>query len=235
MRILICDDDTQIINEIRTCISAFFKQRKLTCPTIATYSTGDSLLKDTGAMDILFLDIEMPGINGISVGKNLKDSHPDLIIFIVTSYAEYLDDAMRFHVFRYLSKPIDRQRFYRNMADSLTLFHTFDKNIPVETKNGVIRLSSSEIVYIEACNRKVIVHTSEKDYQSVHTMQHWMDILPANLFYVSHKSYLINMKYVNSFDKSLIHLCNNKYHAYLTRRKYTDFKRTYLLYLESTR
>ena len=66
----------------------------------------------------------MPGMNGIYVGNELKKSNPAVIIFIVTSYSEYLDEAMRFHVFRYLSKPLEQQRFFRNMQDAVNLYHT---------------------------------------------------------------------------------------------------------------
>ena len=66
---------------------------------------------DKGSKDIVFLDIEMPGMNGIYVGNELKSQNRNIIIFVVTSYSEYLDEAMRFHVFRYLSKPLDKQRF----------------------------------------------------------------------------------------------------------------------------
>jgi two-component system LytT family response regulator len=57
----------------------------------------------------------MPGLDGIYVGNELKKKEKDIIIFIITSYSEYLDEAMRFHVFRYLSKPIDRQRLFRSL------------------------------------------------------------------------------------------------------------------------
>ena len=74
--------------------------------------------------DLLFLDIEMPGMNGIYVGNELKKANKNVLIFVVTSYSEYLDEAMRFHVFRYLSKPIDRQRLFRNLKDALDLYHS---------------------------------------------------------------------------------------------------------------
>lgn len=63
----------------------------------------------------------MQGVNGIYVGSELKKQNENTIIFIVTSYMEYLDDAMRFQVFRYLSKPLDSQRFFRNMDDDVML------------------------------------------------------------------------------------------------------------------
>ncbi len=66
----------------------------------------------------------MPGLDGIYVGNELKKKDKDIIIFIITSYSEYLDEAMRFHVFRYLSNPIDRQRLFRNLKDALDLYHS---------------------------------------------------------------------------------------------------------------
>lgn len=66
----------------------------------------------------------MPGLDGIYVGNELKKKDKDIIIFIITSYSEYLDEAMLFHVFRYLSKPIDRQRLFRNLKNALDLYHS---------------------------------------------------------------------------------------------------------------
>ena len=82
-------------------------------------------LRDQGPKDIIFLDIEMPGLNGIYVGNELKKRDKNTIIFIITSYSECsLDEAMRFHVFRYPSKPIDKQRLFRNLKDALDLYHS---------------------------------------------------------------------------------------------------------------
>lgn len=115
MRILICDDDVMIQRELTKYLSEYFHRHNLRLPDICRFHTGHDLLMDSGNKDIVFLDVEMPGLSGISVGTSLKKSNPDVIIFIVTSYSEYLDDAMRFHVFRYLSKPIDKQRLFRNL------------------------------------------------------------------------------------------------------------------------
>lgn len=73
------------------------------------------------------LDVEMPGFDGIYVGNELKKQNESVIIFIVTSYLEYLDAAMRFHVFRYLSKPIDKQRLFQNLDDALELYYSINQ------------------------------------------------------------------------------------------------------------
>lgn len=176
----------------------------------------------------------MPGMNGIYVGNELKKSNPAVIIFIVTSYSEYLDEAMRFHVFRYLSKPLEQQRFFRNMQDAVNLYHTSTLLIPVETKNGVHAISATDIIVVEAAERKVMVYTVQKSYESVRNMAYWLDTLPKSCFFQTHRGFIINLGHITDFDHTLIHL-TNQLTAYLTRRKYRTFKDAYLLYLESMR
>jgi len=169
MRILICDDDVMIQQELTRYLSEYFHRHNLRLPDICCFHTGHDLLLDSGNKDIIFLDVEMPGLSGISVGTALKKSNPDVIIFIVTSYSEYLDDAMRFHVFRYLSKPIDKQRLFRNLKDALSLYHSLHIRIPVETRQGIYSIPAANIVCVEADQRKVIIHTATDHFLSVHT------------------------------------------------------------------
>jgi two-component system LytT family response regulator len=235
MRILICDDDVEITQRLKKILHCFFQKNSLKIPEIVIYNSGDDLLNDSEMKDIVFLDIKMSGVSGIYVGNELKKENKNIIIFIVTSYVEYLDDAMRFHVFRYLSKPLDKQRIFRNMKDALALYNTTTAKIPIETKNGIYVVPATDIVFVEARMRKVTVHTIKRDYESIHNINYWSEKLNIPCFFSSHRSFLVNLDYVSDFDHSLIHLCDNRFEAYLTRRKYTQFKDAYLLYLESTR
>ena len=90
---------------------------------------------------------------------------------------------MRFHVFRYLSKPIDKQRFFRNMKDAVDLYNTSTVKVPIETKQGIHTLLASSIIMIEAQGRSVIVHTTLHDFESVHNMQYWLELLPKSCFF----------------------------------------------------
>ena len=214
MRILICDDDTLIIEQLQKYIESYFESNHLKCPELVSFTSGESLLADKNEKDIVFLDIEMPGMNGIFVGNELKKANKNVIIFVVTSYSEYLDEAMRFHVFRYLS---------------------ITTKIPVETKQGVYSFPASQIIAIEAQERKVIVHTARQDFDSIHNMDYWLEHLPKNSFFQTHRSFIVNFEHIVDFDHSTIHLSNQQITAYLTRRKYSSFKNAYLLYLESMR
>lgn len=235
MRICICDDDILIIEQLQKYTKSFFDNSHLKTPEIVCFHDGEALLGYKESIDLLFLDIEMPGLNGIYAGNELKKINSNIIIFIVTSYSEYLDEAMRFHVFRYLSKPLDKQRFFRNMKDAINLYSSINQKLPIETKQGVHTMYVSAIVAVESQGRKVIVHTVQRDYESIHKMQYWLNILPQNRFIQTHRSFIINFEHVTDFDHATIHLNNSQFSAYLTRRKYSAFKEAYLLYLESTR
>ena len=94
---------------------------------------------------------------------------------------------------------------------------------------------SKDIGFIEANNHKTIVHTVTDDHKCIRNINYWLDQLQMPCFFQPHRSFIVNLDHVSSFDHSLIYLCNNQYRAYLTRLKYTQFKDAFLLYLESRR
>ncbi|MGN0485512.1 MAG: LytR/AlgR family response regulator transcription factor [Lachnospiraceae bacterium] len=221
MRILICDDDPLFVQQLEHLLCLYFKKCKIPCPEICCFSNGETLLADQGAHDLLFLDIEMPGTNGIFIGNKLMKEYPNLIIIVITSFSEYLDSAMRFHVFRYLSKPLDKQRLFQNLHDALTLYHSFEKPIIVETKDRIYNINSSDIVSIESYDRNTLIHTLFRDYSAIKKIQFWADCLPKNTFFKTHRSFIVNFKYVCDFDHSMVYLADHKFQAYLTKRNYT--------------
>ena len=189
MRIIICDDDIELTQELKKILVSFFQKKSLKLPEISIYNNGQDLLNDTCDKDIVFLDIEMPGMNGIYIGNELKQKNKNTIIFVVTSYSQYLDEAMRFHVFRYLSKPLDKQRLFRNLQDAITLYNTSITKVSIETKDGMFIVLSTDIFFIEAHNHKTIVHTSEGDYLSVHNINYWLNKLHTLFLPVSSQLY----------------------------------------------
>lgn len=235
MRILICDDDASIVEQLNTYTQEFFTERNQNCPEIVCFSNGSALLADRGKKDIVFLDIKLPDANGVLVGQALKKADRSSIIFIITSFSGYLDEAMHSQLFCYLSKPVDKQRFFRNLKAAMKQYHTSTASLVIETKTGVYTVSASDVISVEAQERKVIVHTVSNDYESIHTIQYWLHALPKNCFFQSHRSFIVNFEHVTNFDHTLIYLSNKRQNAYLTRRRYTQFKEAYLLYLESTR
>ena len=82
MRILICDDDTLIIEQLQKYIESYFESNHLKCPELVSFTSGESLLAEKSEKDIVFLDIEMPGMNGIYVGNELKKANKKCHYFL---------------------------------------------------------------------------------------------------------------------------------------------------------
>ena len=235
LKIAICEDSEIFVEIIKKNIETILKVPYELHPYLSGKEFMTALPETRCPYDIVFLDIEMPNKSGIFVGRELKKNHPDIIIFIITSYVEYLDDAMRFQVFRYLLKPLDKQRLFRNMKDVILLYNSTNIKVSIETKGNVYTINVSDIIFVEAQGRAITIYTPDRNYVVVNNMAYWVHTLNMPCFFQSHRSFIVNMKYVSEFNHSLIHLYDNKYTAYLTKRKYSQFKDAYFLYLESTR
>lgn len=237
MRILFCDDDKTVRSTLQQYVSEFFQSLGGMQPDYAVYSSGDELLQNEDRADIAFLDVEMPGASGISVGAKLKEKNPRIKIFIVTAYPDYLDEAMRFQVFRYLSKPIDKSRLFRNLKDAAYSYNIDSQEFPISTNDGLHIRKSEEIMCVETSQRKTVVHTTDGSFVSTKNMEYWRQTLDLPCFYSTHRSYIVNMQFVYSIGKDTVVLKNNDHEmkAFLSRRKYSHFKDTYLMYMESTR
>lgn len=241
MRIVLCDDDEQVLKLLKKYLREYFHSAHLNQPDYTVYSSGDDLLvseavPSAAPVDIVFLDVEMPGRNGIFTGARLKEMNPNVRIFIVTSFPDYLDDAMKFHVFRYLSKPIDKARLFRNMKEALYQISMDAEKISIETKEETVICSSDEIVMIENEDRKVWVHTLSRSLESVENAKYWDRLLKYKSFYRPHRSYIINFKYILSYTHDSIQLKTPDgriWESFLARLKYQELKDAYLLFLEA--
>ena len=235
MRILFCDDDSDILTQLQDYVAEYFAHIGGFLPEYEAYTSGELLLENEKSADIVFLDVEMPGLSGIHVGAELKKRNPSCKIFIVTSYPDYLDEAMRFQVFRYLSKPIDKNRLFRNLKDAIYQHTMETREYPVITETGMVVLRADEILCVEATQRKCLLHTTRGIYVSNETMEYWKKTLSLACFYATHKSFIINMRYVCEIQKDTILLRYDgvEKEAYLAKRKFTQFKDAYLFYLGS--
>lgn len=237
MKILFCDDDEVILGTLYQYVTEFFQTFGSCQPEYVSYTNGDVLLQNEDRADIAFLDVEMPGTSGISVGAALKARNPRIKIFIVTAYPDYLDEAMRFQVFRYLSKPIDKSRLFRNLNDAVYAYNIETREFPIVTGDGVFVRKSEEIICVETSQRKTTIHTTDGVFISTKNIEYWRQTLTLPCFYSTHRSFIVNMQFVYRIGKDSVILKSNdeKIEVFLSRRKYSHFKDTYLMYMESTR
>lgn len=237
MRIVFCDDEPLILAQLQKLVQDFFNTLGGAQPEFAAYESGDLLIQNETRVDIAFLDVEMPGVSGIHIGAKLKERNPQVKIIIVTAYPDYLDEAMRFQVFRYLSKPIEKTRLFRNLKDAVYAYNMESREYPISTSEGIFIRRAEEIVCVETTERKVTVHTTDEQFVSSKNIDYWRQTLNLPCFYSTHRSYIINMRYVFNIYKDTVVLkyADKEKTVFLSRRKYSQFKDAYLMYMESVK
>lgn len=234
LRILICDNEKMICDAVCAMIHQFMIKENIEDIEIVTYLSGDALLEDKGDADIVFLDVKLgKGMDGISVGNELKERNPKTIIFLMTAFEEFNDDAFRMEAFRFIHKPFDEPRFYRNLKEALQLYYTPEGKICVEDGNDIWSVHVADIIFIESNGRGVMIHTKTGTKYSTKNIEQWDEIMEQKCFVRTHKSYIVNMNYILFTKKGIIYFEHCQEQAYLTKRRVKEFKSRYKEFIAS--
>ena len=170
-------------------------------------------------VDLIFLDINMPKLSGISFLKNLKNR--PLVIF-TTAYSEYALEGFELNALDYLKKPFSFERFCKAYfrAEELLLLKESSQSVKVEnTKNNflfiktnkkMIKVNFSEILYIEGLGDYIKIHLEDKRLITNLSMKKIHSLLPQNEFYRTHKSFIISLDKIDAVEGNMTVINGNK-------------------------
>ncbi|HEX5150169.1 MAG TPA: LytTR family DNA-binding domain-containing protein [Parafilimonas sp.] len=157
-------------------------------------------------IDLLFLDIQMPRISGLEFLKALQD--PPLVI-LTTAYPQYALESYELDVLDYLVKPISFPRFLRAVTkakehiEARTTHANMQEagdHIFIKSDNRIVKILFSDILYVEALQNYICIHTPEKRYISYLTFKSIEESLPKDLFLKVHKSYIVQLAKVEAIE-----------------------------------
>lgn len=229
LKILFCDDDRKAIDELVVAVSEYMN-KKLIKNEIVTTTSSKEVLESSEIFDLAFLDIQMDEADGLSVAKELKRRNSKVIIFFVTDYKEFQDDAMDLRVFRFYEKPFDVKRLYSGLDKAMEYLDETYVDIFVQQKGIQIKLYIDDIIYIKRENRKVTIVTKDGEFDTFETLDYWCDKLPTTFFYLVHKSFLVNLHYVTSYSYIELYL-EKTIRIPIAPRKQADFHKYWFSYL----
>lgn len=156
-------------------------------------------------IDLIFLDIEMPEMNGIDFLNSLKNL-PQVII--VSSKEKYALEAFDYDVTDYLLKPISYGRFYKAVSKAKDIFENkLDKDeeeIFIKKNSALVKLKYNDIIWIEALENYVVVNTYNDKYTIHFTMKAIEAQMPQNTFKRVHRSYIVNAKKIERIEDNSI-------------------------------
>lgn len=231
MRIAICDDEIKYVNDVERHLKQYFSEHGLTL-NLFKYANGTDLLNSNMDFDIAFLDIEMPDINGIELGKKLQGTNPDLVLIYITAYNHYLDDALDLGITRFFDKPIDSKRFYMGLYKAIEKLDKTEVQIHLrDSNNGIATVKMNDIVMVEIENRRTKIVTKDKIYHSKNNIKAWRERLNKSYFESPHNSFIVNTNYITYFCKEYI-ILDEKYNVPISYPRRVEFKKKFMMLLE---
>lgn len=228
MKILICDDEQMYLNTLRIHVEEYMQSRHILY-TITALLDAAQLTKEE-SFDLVFLDIQMPNIDGITLSKQLRERNPKLALFFVTNYDEYQDDAMDMQAFRFFEKPFNVKRLYAGLDKAMEYIDGAYVDIYLSENAAQQRVIADDIVYVTRQGRKVSVVTTARELSTSEKFDDLCAKLPQSFFYPVHKSFFVNLHYVDRYTYTELLLTNGA-NISIAPRKQSAFHKFWFEYL----
>lgn len=213
MRILICDDDPVFCDELERDLEQYEIIHRLEFEILKVFSGEQALdALAQGDWDVLFMDIEMPTINGVEAGKRVREQlqNYSLKIIYVSSRQEYAMDLFKVDTFDFLIKPVAYEEL-EAVLDKLQ--KTLDRNgemFVYRKKGQAVRCRLEDILYFESWLKKTIIVTRQKEDEFYAPLKDIYEELKDKKFFYCHKSILVNYDRVTEFHYDRLVLDNGK-------------------------
>ncbi len=205
LKIAICDDDAAQRRYLWNLISSWAK-KNYHVTEVRQYTDAKSFLFDYSEekdFDILLLDIEMPGMNGIELAHAVRRENATVQIIFITGYYEYFSDVFDVSALHYLLKPTDERKL-RAVLDKAVVNLTYrQRSVLLNTSDGDIKVSLADILYIESENVYVIIHTAHGNYRMRMALGKFSQQLDETFFKV-HRSFIVGLKYIKKITRTEI-------------------------------
>ena len=229
MKILICDDDKLSMANVQIHVAEYMKEHFIKAEFFTSTNSKECVDSDT-IFDLAFLDIQMPEIDGISLAKELKKRNSRIILFFVTAFEEYQDEAMDLHIFRFFDKPLDVTRLYSSLDKAMEYLNEAYVDIIVQNENKYKKLLIDNIKFVKRENRKTIIYTTEGIFVVKNSFDELINSLPNTFFYLVHKSFYVNLHYITEYGYREIFIDNER--ISVAPRKQSGFHKYWFNYVK---
>ena len=228
MRIAICDDEKNIRELIGNKVAKQYPEAE-----IVFFQSGEELLLSDKHVDILFLDIQMSGRDGMETARELRKKDKSVILIFVTAMEDYVFEAFDVNAFNYIVKPFNDNRFMDVLNKAINEYNSSGEteqetnHVIVSNRGMHTKVKLDEIIYAEVFNRKVVIHKIDEEIEYYGKMSE-LEALVGESFFRSHRAYLINFKYVEKYDAKTIYMEKGK--VLMAKKNYPEFVKKYMKY-----
>ncbi|WP_022758946.1 LytR/AlgR family response regulator transcription factor [Butyrivibrio fibrisolvens] len=232
MKIAVCDDDKMDIVRLKKLIHAYDSDNNIGF-SVSEYGSGSELLnavKNGEDADIIFLDINMDDMDGLSVAKKIREHMDDVPIVLVTAFMNYALDGYKVRASRFLIKDDLDKTFNECMDDICSEIRKKSKFITFSCVEGEIRLKASDIILIETFGHKNMIKISNQTYQIYEKLNVLEEQLRGYGFLRTHNSFLVNMMHIRGINSYVLTLDNGR-QLPVPKARYKQVRQEYALFV----
>ena len=224
MKIFICDDEPKMLSDIVSKVRGIVQESE-----IWDYTDARELLAkmDEELCDVLLLDIDMPGLDGLDVAKHLADKKKKPLLVFVTSHDELVYDSLQFHPFGFVRKSYLDKELPKVVLDCVRELGSREKHFFFKTANENVKLSLSDILYMEADGNYLKLFTVTEEYRFRDTISAVCNALEDSGFVRLHRGFLVNQAAVKMLGMAEVELINGS--KIPIGRSYADIARKQLM------
>lgn len=229
MKIAICDDERQIIEDYTKIINNYLHEKNIVC-SVDSFADGKSFLQIYNEYDLVFLDYDLPDINGMDIARNIRENDGRIIIVFLTAYGEHVYDSFEVDTFRYLIKPVSEEKIYETLDKFLDIYN-HNRKIAVPTNTATFYVNADEVIYIEAAKKHTKIKTTGNEYIANKAISVYQTEIANPQFFRTHRGYIVNMRYISTVEKNTITLTNGEI-VLLSSKCRDEFNKSYMNYLK---
>lgn len=231
IEIAVCDDNEKDCRFLESQIDTYMKTNHI-IGNITLFSCGEDFLsaKPDKPYDIVFMDIYLPGINGIDTILEASSRDSFQLVFTTVSQ-EYAIEAFGLDAAHYLIKPVTENTVTEAMERCISRMETNDiKYIDIRANIGNVSIPTDRIVYIEVYNKTCIIHTEKSEFVTKSSLDAIYELLGGDMFMRAQRSFVINMRFIESFSFNCITLYGGV-KIIPSRRNWNELKKQYHQFL----
>jgi len=232
IRIAICDDEKHMSDHIRAMASDFFRKKNREIQ-LRTFLSGEELLNYDGQIDILFLDIQMNGMDGLETARKLRAGKFRGFLIFITVLKEMVFQSFEVQAYDYLVKPVDEKQFRKTMERLyVSMQNTSEDSLLVQQGYERRIVPKDEIVFCEVIDRKIYLNLASGEVVDYYERIENLETKLGSHFFRCHRSYLINLKHLKGYKNGTAYLDNGK-EVPVSRLRSREFSGVVLQYMKN--
>lgn len=226
MKLAICDNEVVDLLHIKKLVLEYCEKNNCFFE-IFTYQNYKELIHNLNDFNYIILDVLLDDLTGIQLAKEIHNINKDIKIIFCSTNPEYSIEAFEVDAFRYLVKPIDKQKLFEYLDEIRKYENEFQISL-LDYQRKKCTFNTLDICYIDMNGRLSTIHFKNKFTITVRkAMKDWILLLNKYNFHLTHKGVLVNLRYVSTIEKEIVILKNGE-SVYLSRKYRKEFEEKFM-------